>query len=406
MVLKNSKWDKQAKYKYMKKHGLKTSRPKDSVVTPKWSGKKAGKDGDARKITLEDSDEEEEEEEEEEWDSDVDEALINHFYPQLDKGESLTIEQKLKIKQQILNDLQNSNASPELDANDKEGKREEIDGIYLGQASDGQISKGLEPGQGQRQDQSQSNPALPQNPSFNLQDFINSIEKKPNKNKKLLKNKFSENFLEEYGLESYNYGKDDYNKMYEERQKSSHSKNLLNELTSRGIDEYEIGQSIDKQKQSIRSLTEEEKEEEKRRRALMESDNFYKEIKRKFGAQEGNAKKKVLELNNFNSSDLSQLQRLQEKLEKGDDAPNTLEDDLFNLLGLPIPSKDGNVDSEIEMESGKNKGSKNQEQEHERKQTTLSHNFGNLHLSTDKQDLNASKQPFEDDLNFVDSLLK
>lgn len=403
MVLKNSKWDKQAKYKYMKKHGLTTSRPKDSVVTPKWSGKKAGKDGDARKITLEDSGDEEEE-----WDSDVDEALINHFYPQLDKGELLTIEQKSKIKQQILNDLQNSNASTELDANENEGEGEEIDGIYLGQASGGQTLKGLEPGQGQGQikDQSQSNPALPQNSSFNLQDFINSIEKKPNKNKKLLKNKFSENFLEEYGLESYNYGKDDYNKMYEERQKLNHSKNLLNELTLRGIDEYEIGKSIDKQKQSIRLLTEEEKEEEKRRRALMEQDTFYKEIKRKFGAQEGNAKNKVLELNNFNSSDLSQLQRLQEKLEKGDEAPNTLEDDLSNLLGLPIPSKDGNVESEIEMESGKKKGSKNQDHEHERKQTTLLKNFGNLHLSTDKQDLNASKKPFEDDLKFVDSLLK
>lgn len=89
MVLKNSKWDKKAKYKYLKKHNILPTNKSNDNDTPsaKWSSKKKSINNTTTTgIILDDSDDE--------WDSDIDNALINHFYPQLSENDELTIEQK------------------------------------------------------------------------------------------------------------------------------------------------------------------------------------------------------------------------------------------------------------------------------------------------------------------------
>ncbi|KAI5965742.1 uncharacterized protein KGF55_001105 [Candida pseudojiufengensis] len=309
MVLKNSKWDKKAKYKFLKKHGLNT-KPNDqqTEVSPKWTTKKKVSSND--KVQLEDSDDE--------WDSDVDEALINHFYPQLGTDEGLTREHKIKIKQQILKDLENDDNSEVEEIEEPSQEKEELDGIYLGTNQEAPEEKPLK---------------------FNLEEFISSVKTKP-KTKKVLKNKMSDNFLEEYGLESYeqlNRNTDDYNDIYNKKTKNKKNEELFSRLNE--FQEVELG----KEKQidvKLRSMTEVEKEEELNRAKVIKENQFYQELKKKFEDKQPKANK-ILDVNNFKGDD-SQLSYLREKLTREDET-DTLEDDINELLGLSEEFEDKDV---------------------------------------------------------------
>ncbi|KAI5955131.1 hypothetical protein KGF54_001692 [Candida jiufengensis] len=316
MVLKNSKWDKKAKYKFMKKHGLSNKPPTDQsqIVTPKWSTKKQGT-SDKNKIQLEDSDDE--------WDSDVDEALINHFYPQLNTDEELSLEHKIKIKQQILRDLENEDQSgdEEIDDDEENEEEEELDGIYLGEKKEAVKEKA---------------------PKFNLEEFINNIDRKP-KNKKLLKNKMSDNFLEEYGLESYDQlsrKKDDYNDIYNEKIKKKQNEKMFSKLNE--FQEFELGKEKPKES-NIRTLTEDEKQEDLKRAKLIEENKFYQEIKRKFEDKKPQ-RNKILDINNFRG-DESQLSYLNEKIAR-EEGKDTFEDDIDQLLGRDTDQKEININDD------------------------------------------------------------
>ncbi|KAL6451880.1 hypothetical protein SBY92_003188 [Candida maltosa Xu316] len=302
----------------MKKHDIlpkKKSESTEDTVRPKWSSKKKTVDN-KDKIVLEDS--------EDEWDSDVDEALINHFYPQLADNDELTIEQKIKIKQQILNSLQ------EQENEEEENKVAEM-----------------------KQDSAK----------FNLQEFINNLDVKPKKNRKMLNNKFSDNFLEEYGLSSYkdlNKTTDDYNDMYKKKQEEKLRTNI-NYIPSDRLDGFVIGESKlspvntksrDERKSNIRQLTEEEKTQDLERQKLVEQDNFYKSIKKKFDSDSTHKKSsanKLLEINNFNSNDANQLAYLNERLTRNDNSKPTtnLDDDIDTLLGIKGPKSETKPQSNV-----------------------------------------------------------
>ncbi|RCK58745.1 hypothetical protein Cantr_07222 [Candida viswanathii] len=329
MVLKNSKWDKKAKYKYMKKHDILPSKKKDSeedVQRPKWSSKKKTVDT-KDKIVLEDS--------EDEWDSDVDDALINHFYPQLSENEELTIEHKIKIKQQILKNLEEQEDEQGEDTSDKD--EQEPDDIYLGSEENKQ-----------KEMQDESKPPV----KFNLQEFINNLDVKPKKNRKMLSNKMSDNFLEEYGLSSYkdlNRTTDDYNDVYVKKQQEKLKTNI-NYIPNETLDGFVIGQSsLDvvgtkaTTKSHIRNLTEEEKQEDEERQKLVRQEQRNKLIKKRFDeTRQQQTKAKVLDINNFNNEDSSQLAYLNEKITRDDGSRQTdLDDDLDVLLGSGSKSKMG-----------------------------------------------------------------
>ncbi|CAK9441029.1 uncharacterized protein LODBEIA_P48980 [Lodderomyces beijingensis] len=328
MVLKDSKWDKKAKYKYMKKHGLSSKPAETSKVTPRWTSKKTpGREHN--RVDLKDSDDE--------WDSDVDEALINHFYPSLQAGEALSMEHKLKIKEQILRELGKEEEEGEAEEPKLDKER---DGIYLGT------------------EENEAAAARTATAKFNLEEFISSVERKPAKSKKLLKNKISDNFLEEYGLDSYHYKKntrcdDDF------LEKRSHvrDKDILSRLNFGDFDEYEIGKGLHAPKEATsRSLTAAEREEEEKRQRLVREDTFYREIKRRFG-DKAEARPKVLDLNNFDAGDANQLDRLRARIERGEDAKDDeerqylLDEDIDVLLagsmgklGVDVP------EPELELE--------------------------------------------------------
>ncbi|KAG7665274.1 uncharacterized protein J8A68_001330 [[Candida] subhashii] len=316
MVLKNSKWDKKAKYKYMKKHGIAPSKPTpmaSETSHSKWSSKKQI---DSNEPTLEDS--------EDEWDSDVDEALINHFYPQLaDSSGELSLEQKIKIKKQILQELEENNEGAEEEGEGVEG--EELDGIYLG-------SK-------ENQDQEMQSQKTEK---FNLEEFMLNIENKPKKTRKLLSNKMSDNFLEEYGLSSYSditKQTDDYNDMYFKKLKNRN----IEQISAAELDGFVIGESSlnDNRKPAeskgahVRYLTEEEKKQDEARNELVKQQKFYNEIKTKFDSDKKVImKRKVIEINNFNADDESQMDALNKKLAQTDIASGNIDDDIDYLLGI------------------------------------------------------------------------
>ncbi|KAG5418928.1 hypothetical protein I9W82_003646 [Candida metapsilosis] len=272
-MVKSNKWDKKAKFQYMKKHGLLPEPSSQTpTTTPKWSSKK--KSEKKPTIQLTDSDDE--------WDSDVDEVLINHFYPELESSEELSLQQKVKLKQQILNDLK-----------EKEELGEDIGENSSEEKSDGQI---------------------------NLGDIIGNIDRRPKK--KMLKTRFSDNLLEEYGLDGYQTSDKEY--------KLAGRKSGLSNLK----DDFVIGQP--EESSSIRSLTEEEIAIENERKKKIEQQNFYDEVRKKFG--EKPTQQKIVDINNI-KGDESQLQRLNDRIGK-EKVEDTLDEDLNELLQLKL--SDGN----------------------------------------------------------------
>lgn len=324
MVLKNSKWDRKAKKKYLKKHGLFTLAPTDNEQRPKWSSKRA--DAKTLQVVLEDTDSE--------WDSDQDEEFLNQYYPEIGK-QDLTRDQKEKIRQQILQDLleeqENDNAHEEEDEFDAE----KSEGIYLG---------------------SKENMIKEKNGEEEKVKLHAYISKDPlagnvKKNRKLPKNRMQDNLLEEYGLDSYSETVtkdiDDYNLPYY----SQKDHRNIDKISSSELDGFKIGESTlgrskapQRDRHIVRDLTEEEIKENAERAAKSDRNKFYNQMKNRFNNSESDPKnrQKVIEVNNFNENDEKQMQNLNAKLANLEQpltevTNNELDDDIDLLLGDSKP---------------------------------------------------------------------
>lgn len=316
MVLHKSKWDRKAKSKYQKKHGIQAPEEPKPVKT-KWSSKKASNVPRFLHFDEDDSD----------WDSE-DDALLDHFYPQLGETQ-LSIESKLALKKQIINALmQHTQGEEEVEEEPREF--DELDGIYLGTRHE----KPEEiPEEGELEiDEEASKYLMPKDMlETKIVEYLSS-DIRPQKNRKMLKNKMSDNLLDEYGLESYTSTvKDtDYNKVSEKK-----SRRDLEKLGADDLHGFRIGESFGSapKKENIRELTEEEKEQHSERAEKLESAKLREQIKRKFGAT-GSQVKRIIEINNINENDERAMGVLNKKLaQAGPDEKNTLEDDLEILLG-------------------------------------------------------------------------
>lgn len=322
MVLNKSKWDHKAKIQYLKKHGLTKPKPKEGM-TPKWTSKKSSTQN---RVILDDSDSE--------WDSD-DEELINHFYPEI-SPQDLPTEYKKKLKQQIKAAL--AAREDDIDKNsDEEQQEEESDGIYLGTRPS---PKAVEA------NDEDTEPIEDEDFHFEipdleakLSDFI--ILAKPQRSRKLLKNKMLDNFLEEYGIENLQSTvKDiDYNALLKNNTKN------FDKIDLSKLNGHRIGESIDKPKEShVRVLNQEEQQDHVDREKRLEHARFYNQIKSTFGVQDAQSKAKLLEINNFNNEDEKQIEALNLRLTReGHDFGQKDVDDLDDLLGL---SKDQGYDNE------------------------------------------------------------
>lgn len=274
MVLKNSKWDRKAKYQYMKKHGL-NSKPVAEKPGKKWT-----KTDDIDAL-----------ETDEEWDSETDNDLLNHFYPSMGDDE-LTRDQKVKIKSQILAELRQKIEDGE-DISEEE--IEEVDGIYLGSSED----KSKDDTYGREEDPSK----------FSLLKYLDNLDNNPN-NRRLLKNKMTNNFLEEYGLDSYkDITKTDVD------YKVKPEKKTLNDLPISELNGYKLGEDVEVPIDNVRTLTEEELQQDESRLELNKQNQFLNQIKNKYGKK---TPSKVLNTNNTLQKDTNQ----------------PIDDDLDVLLGL------------------------------------------------------------------------
>lgn len=316
MVLKDSKWDRKAKSQYLRKHGLNKSK-EEAVIRPKWSSKKEV----AKKVPLlEDSD-------------DSDDEFLKLHYPQL--GEELTNEQKEKVKKQILVDLQNevndiSDHEP-TENNSEHGRGgEAIDGIYLGsdEAKQQFMEKNSE--------------------TSRLDEFIShdmagaDVSVIPKKNRKLLKNKLSEDLLLEYGLEDYKQivnNDQDYSKPFMEKQLQRN----IDRISDEDLIGFEIGQdSIASRKShntknNVTELTDEEKKEMHERLIASEQARLHRQMKEKFGKTANKAP--TLEINNINENDPQQMQMLNSRLTHLGNDEGNVDDELDLLLGENSKSK-------------------------------------------------------------------
>ncbi|KAG7195288.1 uncharacterized protein KQ657_003814 [Scheffersomyces spartinae] len=322
MVLKNSKWDKKAKYKYLKKHGLTKSETceGDGKQESHWSSKKP-----TSSIIVEESDSD--------WDSDEDEALINHFYPNMGGETALTIEQKKKIRKQILVQLEEE-AQKREDTNDdakdgsieeqdpdQEQEESEIDGIYLGTKP--RVEK--------------------ETLTFDLNQILENAKSSKSSGKRYFKQKMSTNFLEDYGLGDYKetVAKQDvgsYNTTHYEKKLTR----KLDDISFDELEGFEIGKSVLGESQAtrkpqIQTLTEEDMEQEKRRQHLVNDNKLYTTLRNKYSTTNQQKKSKVLEINNLNSKDSSQLDSLNSRIIKSQNDPQVrmgeIDDHLSELLG-------------------------------------------------------------------------
>lgn len=313
MVLNKSKWDHKAKIKYLKKHGLTRPKPKNEV-TPKWSSKKSST---TKTSLVWDSDSE--------WDSE-DEELVNHFYPEISPQEA-PIEFKKKLKKQIYNAL-SAREGADQDESNNEPDFDDADGIYLGKKPERQgdekeyDSEDFEEAEG---DFDYEIPDL----EAKLSDFL--ILAKPQKSRKLLKNKMLDNFLEEYGIESLQSTvKDiDYNDLLRQNVKN------IDKMDLSSLSGHRIGQSFEEPKAShIKVLTEEERKAHLEREKKLEHAKFYNQIKATFGQQSAKKTSRILEINNFNAEDEQQVELLNMRITRNGLDKTFVDDDLDELLGL------------------------------------------------------------------------
>lgn len=329
MVLNKSKWDKKAKIKYLKKHGL-LQPVQEPVVRPKWSSKKQTTQS---RIVLQDSDDEE-------WDSEEDDAFINDFYPQLGETE-LSKEQKQKVKQQILADLAQKQEQPNESKEQQDG---EASGIYLGSEESKQKDMDVKEDLKEEEDKPK------------LDEFITKDPTRA-KPRKLLKAKISDNLLEEYGLSSYKdtvKNKDDYNDIYSRKQKErTLDKIRPDELNGFVIGKSVLGEKPSNNKQHIKQLSEEEKKLDAERTAKARQNELYNQMRRTFNPENSTKSKgKVLEINNINVHDRQQLDALNAKIiaHHDDDqiGDEDFERDIDQLLGTPSNSNSNSNPNNVE----------------------------------------------------------
>lgn len=294
-----------------------------------------------------------------EWDSE-DEALLNHFYPEIAE-QNISNEQKFKIKRQIVNGLREKAEKEESERNENEesGNRihlpenlgdsdeegdldseSEMGGIYLGTEPEEEIQL----------------PDL----ELRLSDFVISDFNKA-KLRKLLKNKISDTLLEDYGIASYKdtVKSTDYNEV---KRKTLD----VNEISLENLQGFKIGQK--EENDGVRSLTSEEMQEHAERSKKLESAKLYEAIKKKFG--EAETQRRVIEINNFNENDERLVKVLNLKLSK-DETKFLLDDDLDLLLGSSAKTESlqpqGNVGLDDLLELAKGGNEKNGDSEANKK---------------------------------------
>lgn len=320
MVLNKSKWDHKAKIQYLKKHNLTRPKPKQEKNTPKWSSKKTqDSTGNAWLNESEGSD----------WDSE-DEAFLNHFYPQISE-DSLSVETKQKLKRQIIKIVKKS--EPGETEETPTSDHDEKDGIYLGKKPEIN-EEGPESGSEDEDGEFSDDEFELEIPDLEvkLSEFVVSDMGKL-RNRKMLKNKLLENLLEEYGLDSYSSTvKDtDYNDLVKTPFRN------VDRLTAADLHGFRIGENPKETKQpAVRALDEEELEEHRARGEKLEHARFHDQIKKKFGQEQASARR-VLEINNFNADDKTQMESLNSKLtQRNNNKPvlGDVEDDLDVLLGI------------------------------------------------------------------------
>lgn len=323
MVLKDSKWDRKAKRNYEKKHGIVLQAPAKAKDTPKarWSGKKAV-----------------EPESDDEWDSDVDGPLLEHFYPSMSEDSHLTRDQKLKLKKQIIADIQRQLEEEAL----REEQPEVIDrsdGIYLGsdeaqQVDDRRavaaraIKEAREQGTGGGDGQDKK---------FNMADFLNDLQEKLSQKNRRMPTMKNVADIEEYGLSHRDLIKstDDYDDLYQK----SKTQRSVNQLTNDELRDYVIGTEFKLDSRGLtvelRSLTPEEIAEQRRRDEIALREARFRKLKQKLTADGGQAK--AIEVNNFDNDDEEKVAWLGLKIEdNGDVLAGDWEDDLSQLLGLKL----------------------------------------------------------------------
>lgn len=305
MVLHKNKWDHKAKIGYLRKHGL--TRPKQAPqMTPKWSSKKTEH---KQMIFLDDEDDSD-------WDSE-DEALLNHFYPEIGE-QNISVEQKVKIKWQIIHGLrekQNEMERGEPEKNESEqgeheeanAEEDEIGGIYLG---------------------TEPEIALP-DLETKLSEFVVSDTFRPGKSRKLLKQKVDDSLLEDYGIVSY---KDTVKETDYGVQRVD-----VDKLSAGDLDGMRIG-AKPVVASAPRTLSAQEQQEHLERREKDERARLYEQIRAKFGTKE--VRNKVLEINNINAEDAHQMDVLNGKLTRAKAETFDLARDLHDLVGAEDVGED------------------------------------------------------------------
>lgn len=333
MVLKNSKYDKQAKRKHLAKNGP-VKRPPTKKITPKWSSKAKIDKPDTITLDIDDMTSD--------WDSDVDEEIVNYFYPTMvDDVTEMSDDQRRTIKRQIIEDLKvqrenGFNEGGNEDDDDVNGG-DDIDGIYLGKD--------------------------PKTPETKVSDFVPEIPisaaSKKKYNRKLPHMQDNSDILQDYGLENYKetITKDphDYHKVHETKVANQN----LDKISTQDLIGFKVGKDRlglkntgkNTPKNTIRSLTEEERKENEHREKLRQQNDFYISMKKTFGSEK--AKNKVLELNNFDENNSDHVAYINSRIvnhEEDDDSFN-IDDDLDELLGGKLSIKE-DEDDEIGLKMG------------------------------------------------------
>ena len=328
MVLKDLKWDRKAKRNYEKKHGIVLSQPLKAKETPKarWLGKKTA-----------------EPESEDEWDSDVDGPLLEHFYPSMSEDSHLTRDQKLKLKKQIIADIQRqleeeANKAEQVEAVDRS------DGIYLGSEEAKEeddrraaAARVIE----QAREQGASGGSGDGNGKFNMADFLNDLQEKLSQKNRRMPTMKNVADLDEYGLSHRDLIKttDDYDDMFQKSQNQRSVKQLKDEeLIGHVIGtDFKLSGRVGAGAggRELRVLTAEEIAEQQRRDEMAKRDARWRKLKQKL-ASEGTTGK-AIEVNNFDNEDEEKVGWLGLKIEKsGEGLSGDWEDDLSELLGLKL----------------------------------------------------------------------
>lgn len=349
MVLKNSKYDKQAKRKHLAKNGP-LKRPPTNKITPKWSSKAKNDKSDTITLDIDDMNSD--------WDSDIDEEIVNYFYPTMvDDVTEMNDDQKRTIKRQIIEDLkvQRENGFNEGGNGDINGDVDgDVDGIYLGK--------------------------IPETPETKLSDFVPEIPisaaSKKKYNRKLPHIQDNSDILQDYGLEDYKetITKDphDYHKVHETKLANQN----LDKISTQDLIGFKVGRDRlgvkntgkNTSKNTIRSLTQEERKENEHREKLRQQNDFYISMKKTFGSEK--AKNKVLDLNNFDENNSDHIAYINNRIvnNEEDDVSLDIDDDLDELLGgkLSIKEDEEGEEGEIGLKMGEkdSKHHKNQSKHH------------------------------------------